>query len=67
MTSTHNTAITTDEGLIRLAEEVVKQKRAKNPLSKVQRVAKRQKDRERQARIRAENLEQRALIEKRRE
>ncbi len=67
MTSTHNTAITTDEGLIRLAEEVVKRKRAKNPLSKVQRVAKRQKDRERQARLRAENLEQRALIEKRRE
>ncbi len=67
MTATHNTAITTDEGLIRLAEEMVKRKRAKKPLSKVQRVAKRQKDRERQARMRAENLKQRALIEKRRE
>ncbi len=66
VTSTHNTAITTDEGLIRVAEEVARKRRAKKPLTKAQRIRKRQTDRERQQRLRQENLEQRALIESRR-
>ncbi len=62
--TTHPVALTQDESRIRLAEEITQKRRAKRkkPLTEAQRLAKNQKSRERQARIRAENLEQRELI-----